>query len=212
MLFAKDLSLHGDVKVKSVGAPMAPRAWRIHNAMRWAFVWGWFANLLARAFSKLTCIVTITSELEIRVRKASGAWVNYGVVSRRVVTDAFVAYVVDDWDGGANAIDNFNYHGCGTGTNAEAAGDTALQTESTTILNPDSTRATGTKSQPASNQMRSVGTVTFDGAGAITEHGLFTQAATGGGTLQDRSVFSAINVASGDSIQFTYTMTLTSGG
>jgi hypothetical protein len=135
----------------------------------------------------------------------------YGLLSYRVITDAGVAYLVDDWDSGANVIDNFNYHGCGTGATAEAAGDTALVTESTTALNPDSTRATGTKSQPAANQARSVGTLTFDASAAITEHGLFTQAATGGGTLWDRSVFAAINVASADSIQFTYTATFTSG-
>jgi hypothetical protein len=46
----------------------------------------------------------------------------------------------------------------------------------------------------------------------VTEHGIFSQAATGGGTLWDRSVFSAINVVSGDSIQFTYTCTVSSGG
>jgi hypothetical protein len=42
----------------------------------------------------------------------------------------------------------------------------------------------------------------------------FSQSATGGGTLWDRSKFAAINVvgASGDSIQFTYTATLSSGG
>jgi hypothetical protein len=146
------------------------------------------------------------------VIRANGGVEHLGLISTKLVTDAGVAYIVDDWDGGANTIDNFNYHGCGTGTTAEAAGDTALVTESTTILNPDSTRATGTKSQPAANQMRTVGTATFDGAGAITEHGIFTQAATGGGTLLDRSVFSAINVANGDSIQFTYTLTLSSGG
>jgi hypothetical protein len=105
-----------------------------------------------------------------------------------------------------------NYHGCGTGTNAENATDTALQTESTTALNPDSTRATGTRSQPAANQYRTVGTLTFDASAAVTEHGIFSQSATGGGTLWDRSQFSAINVASGDSIQFTYTCTVSSGG
>jgi hypothetical protein len=146
------------------------------------------------------------------VIRGTGGVEHLGLISTKVVTDAGVAYLVDDWDGGANVIDNFNYHGVGTGTNAEAAGDTGLQTESTTALNPDSTRATGTKSQPAANQARSVGTVTFDGSAAITEHGIFSQAATGGGTLWDRSVFSAINVASGDSIQFTYTCSYASGG
>lgn len=146
------------------------------------------------------------------VIRADGRIEHLGLVSTKLVTDAGVAYLVDDWDGGANVIDNFNYHGCGTGTTAEAAGDTALVTESTTALNPDSTRATGTKSQPSANVMRTVGTVTFDGAAAITEHGVFSQAATGGGTLLDRSVFSAINVTSGDSIQFTYSLTWSAGG
>jgi hypothetical protein len=123
-----------------------------------------------------------------------------------------VAFLVDDWDNNGQDISTLNYHGCGTGTTAEAAGDTALVTESTTALNPDSTRATGTRSQPTAPQYQSVGTITFDASAAITEHGLFSQAATGGGTLWDRSVFSAINVASGDSIQFTYVMTATAGG
>lgn len=150
--------------------------------------------------------------LHATVIRADGRIEHLGLLCTKFVTDAGVAFIVDDWDGGANDISLFNFHGCGTGTTAEAAGDTALVTESTTALNPNDTRATGTKSQPAANQMRSVGTVTFDAAAAITEHGLFTQAATGGGTLLDRSVFSAINVANGDSIQFTYTLTLSAGG
>lgn len=152
------------------------------------------------------------ARLHASVIRRDGKIEHLGLISTRLITDAGVAYIVDDWDGGANVIDNFNYHGCGTGTTAESATDTALVAESTTALNPDSTRATGTKSQPAANQARSVGTLTFDAAAAITEHGIFTQAATGGGTLLDRSVFSAINVASGDSIQFTWTWTLSAGG
>jgi hypothetical protein len=154
------------------------------------------------------------ARLYATVIRGDGGIEHLGLISTKLVTDAGVAYIVDDWDGGANPIDNFNYHGCGTGTNAENASDTALQTESTTALNPDSTRATGTKSQPSANIMRTVGTLTFDADAAVTEHGIFTQAATGGGTLLDRSVFSAINVvgANGDSIQFTYSLTLSAGG
>jgi hypothetical protein len=150
------------------------------------------------------------------VIRADGTLEHLGLLCTKVITDAGVAFLVDDWDvntaSATNDITTLKYHGCGTGTNAEAAADTALQTESTTALNPDSTRATGTQSQPAANQLRSVGTVTFDASAAITEHGLFSQAATGGGTLWDRSVFAAINVVSGDSIQFTYTCTVSSGG
>jgi hypothetical protein len=139
---------------------------------------------------------------------------HFGLVSTRVITDAGVTFLRDDWNNNAQDFTTFNFHGCGTGTTAEAAGDTALVTESTTALNPDSTRATGTRSVPASNQFRSVGTLTFDADAAVTEHGLFSQSATGGGTLWDRSKFAAINVvgANGDSIQFTYTGTLSSGG
>ena len=152
------------------------------------------------------------SRLYATVFRADGGVEPLGLLSTKVVTDAGVAFLVDDWDNNGTDLTNLNFHGCGTGTTAEAVGDTALVTESTTALNPDSTRATGTRSQPAANQYRSVGTVTFDATAAITEHGIFSQAATGGGTLWDRSVFSAINVASGDSIQFTYTCTVSSGG
>jgi hypothetical protein len=60
--------------------------------------------------------------------------------------------------------------------------------------------------------LTSTATVSFDATAAITEHGLFSQAATGGGTLWDRTVFSAINVVSGDSIQFAYSLTVSAGG
>jgi len=43
----------------------------------------------------------------------------------------------------------------------------------------------------------------------VTEHGLFN--ASSAGTLMDRTVFSAINVVNGDSIQFTYELTATAG-
>src|SRR6185503_3917271 len=150
--------------------------------------------------------------LEATVLRADGRLERLGLICTKVITDAGVTYLRDDFNNNAQDITNMNNHGCGTGTNAEAAGDTALQTESTTALNPDNTRASGTRSTPASNQFRSVATLTFDASAAITEHGIFSQSATGGGTLWDRSVFSAINVASGDSIQFTYTLTLSSGG
>ena len=147
------------------------------------------------------------------VIRANGTIEHLGLLSTRVITDAGVAFLVDDWDNNGQDITTMNFHGCGTDdTPGEAVGDTALQLESTTVLNPDNTRATGTRSQPAANQYRSVGTLTFDGVAAVVEHGLFSASATGTGTLWDRSVFSVINVGSGDSIQFTMTVTISSGG
>lgn len=222
-----NLPLRGTLTATKIKAPQAPLSWRIRNGLRWGYIWGIITTWLARGLTALTGIPTITSELAIRHNRGGravyayepdgpqigivgGVWTDYGVVSRRVVTNNGVAYIVDAWQNTVE-LENMKYHGCGTGTTAEAAGDSALVTESTTALNPDSTRATGTQTEPGTNQLTSTGVVTFDNSAAITEHGLFSQAATGGGVLFDRSVFSAINVVSGDSISFAYTVSFTSG-
>jgi hypothetical protein len=116
----------------------------------------------------------------------------HGVVSRRVVTDVGVGYIVDAFENLVE-LENMKFHGIGTGSTAEAAGDTALVTELTTEYNPNSTRATGTTAETASNIFQSVGTNTLDsGTPALREHGLFSAAS--GGVLFDRSLFAAINL------------------
>lgn len=205
-----NIPLRGTLTAMKIKAPQAPLSWRIRNATRWGYVWGIIAVWLARGLTALTGIPTITSELAVQVIRRDGRRINYGVVSRRVVTNNGVAYIVDAWQNSVE-LENMKYHGCGTGTTAEAAGDSALVTESTTALNPDSTRATGTQTEPGTNQLTSTGVVTFDNSAAITEHGLFSAATTGTGVLFDRSVFSAINVVSGDSISFAYTVSFSSG-
>lgn len=187
------------------------RKWQFRNRMRLGFWWGWLQVQLALLANRLLGIGVLTSRLDAVLVTRDGHRYDLGVLSYRVVTNNGVGYIVDAWQNTVE-LENMKYHGVGTGTTAEAAADSALVTESTTVLNPDSTRATGTTTESAQNAFQSVGTVTFDGAAAITEHGLFSQAATGGGVLFDRSVFSAVNVVSGDSIQFTYTVTFTAGG
>ena len=123
-----------------------------------------------------------------------------------VVTNAGVAFMADDWVDATQEITNLNFHDSGTGSVAAAVGDTILGTQA-----GPATRATGTKTNPTAPDVRSVGTIAYVSTLAITEWGLFNQAAQGG-TLWDRKVFAAINVVSGDSIQFTYTLTITSGG
>lgn len=141
-----------------------------------------------------------------------GTRLELGMASVRVVTTAGVNFIVDAFQG-TTELENLKYHGFGTGTNAEASGDTALQTELTTQYNPDNTRPTGSLTEGASaNIYRTVGTVTVDASAAITEHGIFSQAATGGGTLLDRSVFSVVNLQNGESLQATYELTCTAGG
>lgn len=186
-----------------------PLAWTLKNTARNGK--GFLAAELAKTFSAQFGLPVMVSELHVTKISADGEKTDYGIVSQRVITDVGADKIALAFNAGFTLAD-FNYHGVGTGTTSEAAGDTALVTESTSALNPDSTRATGTQSNPASKQYRTVGVVTFDAGAAITEHGIFSQAATGGGSLLDRSVFSAINVVSGDSIQFTYTLSITSGG
>lgn len=142
----------------------------------------------------------------------------FGLASLRVVASAGRDEVVDEFDAATAAgfdLTTFNYHGIGTGTTAAVAGDTDVETELTTEYNPNSTRATGTQSQPTSDVYQSLGTNTLDsGTPAITEHGLLSNASVGSGTLLDRHVFAAINLdgTAGDGLQSTYQLTIASGG
>lgn len=152
------------------------------------------------------------SQLWLAKINPRGERLELGLASMRVVTDAGVNFIVDAFQN-LTEVELFNFHGIGTGATAEAAGDTALVTELTTEYNPDNTRATGTQGEGGSpNIYQTVGTNTVDAAVGIQEHGIFTQAATGGGTLLDRSVFSIVNLGNGDSLESTYELTVASGG
>jgi len=211
-MISREMRPTGQLTARKIGATRAPWSWRLKNAARWAYLKGAIAFHVIRPLAASWGLLTMIASLSIRVKRADGSWEDYGVVSHRVITTAGVTYLRDDFNNNAQDITLMNFHGCGTTNTAEAVGDTALAAESTTALNPDNTRATGTRSTPSATVFRSVGTLTFDATAAVVEHGILSQAATGGGTLWDRSVFSAINVASGDSIQFTYDLTLTAGG
>ena len=177
---------------------------------------GLAAHLLPEQVAELIEAVSRTVILESALSlvhiRADGARLDLGIVSQKVITTAGVGFLVDAWQN-LTELENMKYHGIGTGGTAEATGDTALVAESTTALNPDNTRATGTLTEGAgANVFRTVATNTVDASVACTEHGLFSQAATGGGVLWDRSLFSVVNLASGDSLQSTYDITATAGG
>lgn len=137
---------------------------------------------------------------------------DHGIVSRRVVTTVGVGFIVDAFQNLVE-LENMKYHGLGTGTTAEASGDTALVTELTTEYNPNSTRATGTTTESAATIYQTVATNTLDsGTPVLREHGVFSAASAG--VLLDRSVFAAITLdgTAGDSLQTTYSLTLSAGG
>jgi len=188
------------------------RNWRAHARVIFLGSYIWIEGKLLSLVSGYRGWVKAYGTLDAVLIRHDGSVLNLGCIGRRVVTTAFVNYLRDDLANAAGGADisNFKYHECGTGVTAEAIGDTALQTPCTTALNPDSTRAIGTQLNTVAKQYSSVGTLTFDVATAVTEHGLFNAAAAG--VLMDRTVFAALNVAAGDSIQFTYTLSISDGG
>ena len=119
-----------------------------------------------------------------------------------LVTNAGFAGVASRLNG-AGSEAAFTYIAIGTGTNAAAVGDTALQTEITTN---GGARASATASRVTTDVTNDtaqlVVTFNFTGSFAVTESGVLNAASSG--VLLARQVFSAINVASGDSLQITW--------
>ncbi len=160
-----------------------------------------FMTYLAQLFG----IVPLSASLSAKVTRKDGSIENLGVICSHVVTDAFVAFLVDSLQATEANWVNFKYHDSGTGVNVEAVGNTALQTPT------GEARDIGTQIEGATaNIYKTVATDTYAGTFAVTEHGLFNASAAG--TLMDRSVFTAINIESGDKIEWTYQLSVTSGG
>jgi len=122
------------------------------------------------------------------------------IVENKKVTQAFVEYVVDQLQTETSTFGDFKYHDSGTGTSSESPSDTALGTP-TGIA-----RATGTQTEDSASASTyvSVATITYDSSYAVTEHGLFNAASSG--TLMDRTKFAALNMSSGEQIQFTFSI------
>jgi len=144
----------------------------------------------------------LIAQLKAKKIFADGRYQDFGIISRRLVTNAGVAFLVDAFQN-LTEIEDFKFHASGTSGTAENVTDTALGVEV-------ATRATGSQTEGAANEYVTVGTIPYTATLSIVEHGIFSAGA--GGTLWDRSVFAAINVVNLDSIQFTYTLTVNAGG
>ena len=206
--------------------PLAPSLWRIvkdgipHpglgrevNAWRARNLPNLWRGLWKLAVARLFGLQHVYGALYLEKLTPNGR-IMYGLASLRVVTDTGVGFIVDAFQNSVE-LENMKFHGFGTGGAAEAVGNTALTTEETTQYATDNTRPTGSQTETSANIYRTVGTYSPDSGGtrAITEHGIFSQAATGGGVLLDRSLFSVVNLVAGsDSLQATYDFTVTSGG
>ena len=132
-------------------------------------------------------------------------------VRDKVVTDDFCEDIVDNLIAEGAPFGDYKYHHSGEGVGAENATDSALGTPR------ENARDAGTQVEASSKVYESVATTTYTGTYAITEHGLFNTAGAGGppvtgGILMDRTKFAAINVVSGNQIEWTFTIAFTSGG
>jgi len=151
-------------------------------------------------------VLGIYSDLSAKVIKKNGLILDLGIISRKLVTVEFVNFLVDCLQSSDSTFADFKYHLSGTGTNAESNTDTQLQTPIGT------TREVGTQTEGSSaNIYQSVAAISYSDSYAVTEHGIFNEqysAAQDDGILLDRSVFNAISVENGDSIEFTYELTV----
>jgi len=135
------------------------------------------------------------------VRRANGL-IEELDLGRNTITDAAVAYLVDDFDNGAEEISTMNFHTWGTG-----ACSTPPTCPTTTVVTEGSeSRVSGTRSQPSANQYRTVATITADGVKTIKEWALMSAATSG--TAWSLRCFTGIALAASDSIEFTYTLTI----
>lgn len=185
----------------------AGAAWRRRNAENFE------RSLAEQERHELSGFGTAMGHLWGQVVRRDGAVVDLGLMSCRLVTTAGVNFLVDALQGLVEP-ELLRFHGLGTGTAAEAVGDTALATELTTQYSTASTRPTGTLGEQAGNAnvFETTATITVSAAVGVTEHGIFSQAAVPGGTLLDRTVFAVVNLASGESLQAVYRLTLPAGG
>jgi hypothetical protein len=186
------------------------RWWKLRNLPH--FLPGWMLVALARTVSRFTHLPAVYGQLWVQTIE-DGELRDYGLVGLKVVTTAGVTKIVDFLRANDTTTgQNFKYHSLGTGSTAEAVGDTALVTELTTEYNPDSTRATGSQTNNGATVYRTVGSNTLDGTpgAALREHGIHS--ASSGGTLLDRTVYAAITLSSGDTFVSTYDLTCAAGG
>lgn len=183
----------------------APLAWQFRQALRWDRIKG-LLGTKAAGLGRMLGFGVFTSQLSLtHINGKTGLRTNYGVVSRRLVTTAFVNFVVDQMQTETSEFGDFKFHDSGVGTTAAAIGDTDMETTD------GEARVTGTQTEGASaNIYQTVGTITYTTTKAITEHGVFSIVT--GGTMIDRHVFAAVNVDNTDQIEFTYEITFAAGG
>ncbi len=164
----------------------------------------WSATKFARkAVLKITGIGGVQvyeGSLDLRVKR-NGRWYDFGCVGHKVITTAFAEFVVDQLIAESSAFGDFKYHEIGTDNTAESAADTALKAFV-------EARTAGSQVEDSSKVYKSIADIAITGDRAIKEHGIFNHATHGQGTLMDRTVFTVVNLVSGDIFEAIYKLTV----
>lgn len=134
MQTSRTLSMTGKLAARVTRAPGPGLLWKIRNLPH--LLRGWRAIV-----GPLLGFSGFYAQLSARLHRADGTVVNYGVISRRKLTTAFVNFMVDQLQAETATWGDFKYHDSGTGTLAESNSDTALGTPT------GDTRGTGTQTE-----------------------------------------------------------------
>jgi hypothetical protein len=162
-------------------------------------------NLFKSLFKQSPAIASkTTSKREgwayIDVRDKDGNLKESRIV-KNLITNAGLKGAADRLGGISAAA--FTYLALGTGTTAAAAGNTALETELSTLgLSRVNATVAAVTTTVTDDTLQLSNTFTVTGTAAVTEAGILN--AGSGGTLLSRLVFSAVNVINGDSLTVTY--------
>ena len=116
----------GKVGTKLIRVPKAPLSWRLRNSLRGRYIGGFLANRAAKVFSKVTGIPTLRSQLSARLVRADGSAIDYGVVGYKLVTTAFVEFMVDQLQAETSEWGDFKYHDSGVGVTGVGVGATGV--------------------------------------------------------------------------------------
>ena len=120
---------------------------------------------------------------------------------KNLIVTTGIAHITSRMLGTSSGV--MSHMGLGAGTTAAAAGDTDLGS----LIG--SRKTLGSATQSGSNNESIVYVTTFDpgeATGAVTEAGIFN--ASTSGTMLCRTVFPVVNKQAGDTLQITWTVTL----
>lgn len=137
-----------------------------------------------------------SGELHIVLRDENGKIKDERTVKNLVVTTG-VNYIADRMADAAESA--MSHMAVGSGSTAAAAGDTALETEEARVA---LTSTTQTNEDVVYVASFGAGT----GTAALTEAGILN--ASSSGTLLCRTVFAAVNKGANDTLQITWTVTI----